>query len=64
LTLKPPAVPKDSKPHDIEEYHSTIATITTLIESANQLVTAVGLEILLPQLVKAADQVENESCKH
>ena len=55
-----PAEPKDSKPFDIKEYQDTIAEVTTLVETTNQLVTTVGLEKLLPQLVKAIDQVGNE----
>ena len=34
--------------------------MTILVETTNQLVGTVGLEQLLPQLVKAIDQVENE----
>jgi len=57
---KPSAEPKDSKPFDIKEYQDTIAQVTTLVETTNQLVDTVGLEELLPQLVKAIDQVGNE----
>jgi hypothetical protein len=52
--------PKDSKPFDIKEYQDTIAEVTTLVETTNQLVGTVGLEKLLPELVKAVDQVGNE----
>jgi hypothetical protein len=57
---QPSAEPKDSKPFDIKDYQDTIAEVTTLVESTNQLVSTVGLEKLLPELVKAIDQVENE----
>ena len=57
---QPSAEPKDSKPFDIKEYQDTIAGVTTLVESTNQLVGTVGLEKLLPELVKAIDQVSNE----
>jgi len=58
---QPAAEPDDSKPFDIKDYQDTIAEATTLVESTNQLVGTVGLEALLPQLVKAIDQVGNES---
>ena len=51
---------KDSKPFDIKEYQDTIAEVTTLVETTNQLVGTVGLEKLLPELIKAIDQVGNE----
>jgi hypothetical protein len=54
------AEPDDSKPFDIKDYQETIAEVTTLVESTNRLVSTVGLEQLLPQLVKAIDQVESE----
>jgi hypothetical protein len=57
---QPSAEPKDSKPFDIMEYQDTIAEVTTLVESTNQLVGTVGLEKLLPEFVKAIDQVSNE----
>ena len=57
---QPSAEPKDSKPFDIKEYQDTIAGVTTLVESTNQLVGTVGLEKLLPELVKTIDQVSNE----
>jgi len=57
---EPSADPKGSKPFDIKEYQETIAEVTTLIETTNQLVGTVGLEQLLPQLVKAIDRVESE----
>ena len=57
---EPSPEPKDSKPFDIKEYQDTIAELTTLIETTNQLVGTVGLEKLLPELVKAIDQVGNE----
>ena len=57
---QPSPEPKDSKPFDIKEYQDTIAEVTTLVESTNQLVGTVGLEKLLPELVKAIDQVGNE----
>lgn len=56
----PSPEPKDSKPFDIKEYQDTIAEVTKLVESTNQLVGTVGLEKLLPDLVKAIDQVESE----
>jgi hypothetical protein len=60
---QPSADPKDSKPFDIKEYQETIAEITRLVETTNQLVGTVGLEQLLPQLVKAMDQAEREGEK-
>ena len=57
---EPSPEPKDSKPFDIKEYQDTIAEVTTLVETTNQLVGTVGLEKLLPELVKAVDQVGNE----
>jgi len=57
---EPSPEPKDVKPFDIKEYQDTIAEVTTLVESTNQLVGTVGLEKLLPELVKAIDQVGNE----
>ena len=54
------AEPENSKPFDIKEYQATIAGVTTLVETTNQLVGTVGLEKLLPELIKAIDQVENE----
>jgi hypothetical protein len=57
---QPSAKPKDSKPFDIKEYQDTIAEVTTLVETTNQLVGTVGLEKLLPELIKAIDQVGNE----
>jgi len=57
---EPSADPSDSKPFDIKDYQETIAELTTLVETTNQLVGTVGLEELLPQLVKAIDQVGNE----
>ena len=50
----------DSKPFEIKDYQETIAEVTTLVESTNRLANTVGLEQLLPQLVKAIDQVEAE----
>jgi hypothetical protein len=58
---QPSAKPKDSKPFDIKEYQDTIAEVTTLVETTNQLVGTVGLEKLLPELIKAIDRVEKES---
>ena len=57
---QPSDKPKDSKPFDIKEYQDTIAEVTTMLESTNRLVGTVGLEELLPQLIKAIDQVGNE----
>ncbi len=57
---QPSAKPKDSKPFDIKEYQDTIAEVTTLVETTNQLVATVGLEKLLPQLIDAIDRVEGE----
>ena len=57
---EPSPKPKDAKPFDIKEYQDTIAEVTTLVESTNQLVGTVGLEKLLPELVQAIDQVGNE----
>jgi hypothetical protein len=57
---QPSAKPKDSKPFDIKEYQDTIAEVTTLVETTNQLVGTVGLEKLLPQLIDAIDRMEGE----
>jgi hypothetical protein len=57
---QPSAEPKDSKPFDIKEYQDTITEVTTLVESTNRLVSAVGLEELLPQLITVLDRVEGE----
>jgi hypothetical protein len=57
---EPSAEPKDSKPFDIKEYQDTIAEVTTLVESTNRLVGTVGLENLLPELIKAIDRVGGE----
>jgi hypothetical protein len=57
---EPSPEPTDAKPFDIKEYQDTIAEVTTLVETTNQLVGTVGLEKLLPELVKAIDQVGNE----
>ncbi|MGD8212657.1 MAG: hypothetical protein PVF32_22525 [Desulfobacterales bacterium] len=57
---EPSPEPTDAKPFDIKEYQDTIAEVTTLVETTNQLVGTVGLEKLLPELVKAVDQVGNE----
>jgi len=51
----------DSRPFDIKDYQETIGEATTLVEATNQLIGKVGLEQLLPELVKAIDQVEKES---
>ena len=39
---EPSPEPKDSKPFDIKEYQETIAEVTTLVETTNQLVGTVG----------------------
>jgi len=57
---QPTAEPGDSKPFDIKDYQDAIAEVTMLVESTNRLAGTVGLEQLLPQLVKAIDQVGNE----
>ena len=57
---EPSPDPSDSKPFDIKEYQDTIAEATALVESTNRLAGTVGLEQLVPQLVKAIDQVGNE----
>ena len=57
---EPSPEPKDSKPFDIKDYQDTIAEVTTLVETTNQLVGTVGLEKLLPQLIDAIDRVEGE----
>ena len=49
-----------AKPFDIKDYQDTIAEVTTMLDSTNQLVGTVGLEQLIAQLVKAIDQVGNE----
>jgi hypothetical protein len=57
---EPSPEPKDSKPFDIKEYQDTIAEVTTLVDSTNRLVTDIGLDNLLPQLINAIDRVEGE----
>jgi len=56
----PSAESVDSKPFNIKEYQDAIAEVTTLVEATNRLATKVSLEELLPQIVKAIDQVGNE----
>jgi len=65
---KPAEKPVDSKPFDIKDYQATVAEVsntveklTTLVQTTNQLVGSVGLEELLPELVKAIDDVERGS---
>jgi hypothetical protein len=60
--------PGDGKPFDIDDYKATVAEIgnttdklTRLAESTTRLVGTDGLEKLLPQLIKAIDDVERES---
>ena len=48
---------KWTKPFDIQEYRETIVEVTRMVESTNQLVASVGIEDLLPQLVKAIHEV-------
>jgi len=50
----------DAEPFDIKDYQETIAEATALVESTNRLVQTVGPEELLPQLVRAIDQMESE----
>jgi len=59
--------PADSEPFDIRAYQATTAEVaktvvklTTLVEMTNRLVGALGTEGLLPQFVKALDNVERE----
>jgi len=59
-TGEPPAEAKDEKPFDIKDYQATIAEVTSLVESTNRLVAAVGIEELLPQVVKAIDEAGGE----
>lgn len=61
MTGEPAAEPKESKPFDIKEYQDAIVEVTALVDSTNRLFGTVGLEELLPQLVKAIDQVGNKS---
>jgi hypothetical protein len=56
-----------SKPFDINDYRETVSEVsgtarelTTLVNSTNELVTNVGLDQLLPKIVEAVDQVEDE----
>ena len=51
---------KDSKPFDIKEYRDSIAEMTTLIETANQLVGTADIDQLLPLLIEALDKAEKE----
>ena len=58
----------DGKPFDIDDYRATVAEVgnttdklTRLAESTTRLVGTDGLEKLLPQLLKAIDDVERES---
>lgn len=59
-----------SRPFDIKDYRDTVSEVsntaqelTTLVNSTNQLVTSVGLEQLLPKIVEAIAQVEEEGLK-
>ena len=57
---EPSPASEDTKPFDIKEYQDTIAEVTTLVETTNQLVGTVGLDKLLTEFIKAIDRVENE----
>jgi hypothetical protein len=57
---KSEATPVDSRPFDITEYQDTIAEVTKLVATTNQLVGTVGLEKLLPELIKVIDRLEGE----
>jgi hypothetical protein len=59
-TGEPPAEAKDAKPFDILEYQATIVEVTNLVESMNRLIGVVGIENLLPQVVKAIDEAGGE----
>jgi len=59
-TGEPSAEAKDEKPFDIKDYQATIVEVTNLVESTNRLVAAVGIEELLPQVVKAIDEAGGE----
>jgi hypothetical protein len=59
-----------SKPFDIREYRDAVTEVShtaqelnTLVNSTNQLVATVGLEQLLPMIVEAIDQAEDEGRK-
>jgi hypothetical protein len=65
---QPSDSPGDEKPFDIHDYKATVAEIghtadklTRLAESTTHLVGTDGLEKLLPQFIKAIDDVERES---
>jgi len=60
--------PGDAKPFDIDDYQATVVEVantadklTRLAESTTRLVGTDGLEKLLPQFIKAIDDVERES---
>jgi hypothetical protein len=64
----PSGSPGKSKPFDIADYQATVVEVghttdklTRLAESTTRLVGTDGLEKLLPQLIKAIDNVERES---
>ena len=60
---EPSPEPKDSKPFDIKEYQDTIAEVTTLVETTNQLVGTVGLETpssFCPSLLRPSIRWSNE----
>jgi hypothetical protein len=66
-TGEPSAKTDDSEPFDINAYRNTAAEVsktveklTVLIETTNRLVESLGPEGLLPQFVKAIDNVERE----
>jgi hypothetical protein len=59
-----------SEPFDIKVHHEMVTEVsrtarelTILVDSTNQLLTNVGLEKLLPQIVKTVDKVEDEGEK-
>jgi len=72
LTKLDVGTPSDipSEPFDIKDYRDTVVEVsntarqlTTLVNSTNQLVATAGLDNLLPQIVEAIDQAEDEGRK-
>ena len=72
LTKLDVGTPSDmtSEPFDIKDYRATVVEVsntarelTTLVNSTNQLIATAGLENLLPQIVEAIDQAEDEGRK-
>ena len=48
------------EPFDINDYRETISEATLMIEATNRLINTVGMDALLPELIKAIDKVGSE----